>query len=285
MAEHANNAGPIEAFVCGHPISHSRSPMIHGHWLKTYGLKGSYRAIDIAPSDFPGFIATLPKSGLAGGNVTIPHKETAFRLVAGRDEAAELTGAVNMLWLQDGKVQGGNTDVHGFAANLDQFAPQWRKSTRVVVVGAGGAARAVLLGLRRAGIGDIRLANRSPLRAIELKHRFGGEISVFGLNALPEILADADLLVNTTSLGMQGNFELPADPELLPAHAIVADIVYVPLQTPLLLAAEQCGLKTVDGLGMLLHQAAPAFARWFGVLPDVSVELRDLVVADIRART
>jgi shikimate dehydrogenase len=285
MAERSIQAKPIEAFVCGHPIAHSRSPMIHGHWLKEYGLNGSYRAIDVAPSDFPDFMANLPESGLAGGNVTIPHKETAFRLVAGRDEAAELTGAVNTLWLEDGKIQGGNTDVQGFAANLDQFAPAWQKSSRAVVVGAGGAARAVLLALRRAGIGDIRLANRSPQRAVELKDRFGGEISAFGIAALPEILGDADLLVNTTSLGMHGNTELPADPRHLPAHAIVADLVYVPLRTPLLLAAERCGLKTVDGLGMLLHQAAPAFARWFGVLPDVSAELRDLVVADIRGKT
>jgi shikimate dehydrogenase len=272
---------PIQAFVCGHPIAHSRSPMIHGHWLKTYGLNGSYRAIDIAPADFASFLQKLPESGFAGGNVTIPHKEAAFAGAAIRDEASELTGAVNTLWLEDGKIRGGNTDVYGFAANLDQYAPQWRKSGRAVVVGAGGAARAVVLALKQAGIADIRIANRSADRALELKHRFGSGISALGLDALPEILGDADLLVNTTSLGMHGDSGLPADPGLLPPRAIVTDIVYVPLQTPLLTAAERRGLKTVDGLGMLLHQAAPAFEKWFGVMPDVSTDLRELVVADI----
>jgi shikimate dehydrogenase len=275
---------PVKAFVCGHPIAHSRSPMIHGHWLKTYGLQGSYEAIDIAPADFPRFVAGLPSSGFVGGNVTIPHKEAAFAGVASRDEAAELTGAVNTLWLADGKVCGGNTDVPGFAANLDQFAPEWRKARRAVVVGAGGAARAVVLALKRAGIGDIGIANRTVDRAVELRERFGGGISALALDALPEILGEADLVVNTTSLGMQSAGELPADPALLPGHAIVTDIVYVPLRTPLLEAAARRGLKTVDGLGMLLHQAAPAFARWFGVMPDVSAELRQLIVADIERK-
>lgn len=279
MAEHL-----VEAFVCGHPIAHSRSPMIHGHWLKVYGLKGSYCAIDIAPADFARFLAELPASGFAGGNVTIPHKEAAFAGVAVRDEAAELTGAVNTLWLGNGEIRGGNTDVYGFAANLDQYAPQWRKAARAVIVGAGGAARAVVLALQQAGIADIRVANRSTDRALELKHRFGAGISAVGLDGLPEILGDADLLVNTTSLGMHGDGGLPADPDLLPAHAIVTDIVYVPLQTPLLAAATRRGLKTVDGLGMLLHQAAPAFEKWFGVMPAVSADLRALVVADIEQK-
>lgn len=274
-------ADPIKAFVCGHPIAHSRSPIIHGHWLERYSLTGSYEAIDVAPAGFPAFLRNLPGSGFAGGNITIPHKETAFAGVARRDEAAELTGAVNTLWLEDGKICGGNTDVYGFAANLDQFAPEWRKSQRAVVIGAGGAARAVVYALKSAGINDIRIANRTPERAFELKDRFGSGIFVSGLNTLPEILGDADLLVNTTSLGMHGAGELPADPALLPGHAIVTDIVYVPLQTPLLEAAARRGLKTVDGLGMLLHQAAPAFAKWFGVMPEVSAELRSLVVADI----
>ena len=259
--------------------------MIHGHWLKAYALNGSYVAIDVAPADFTRFLQKLPRSGFAGGNVTIPHKEAAFAGVAVRDEAAELTGAVNTLWLEGGTIRGGNTDGYGFAANLDQHAPQWRNSARAVVIGAGGAARAVVLALKQAGIGDIRIANRSADRALELKHRFGPGISALGLDALPEILGDADLLVNTTSLGMHGGSGLPADPDLLQAQAIVADIVYVPLQTPLLAAASRRGLKTVDGLGMLLHQAAPAFEKWFGVMPDVSPELRDIVVADIEQKT
>lgn len=276
---------PIKAFVCGHPIAHSRSPMIHGHWLKRYGLAGSYEAIDVSPADFPDFLRALPASGFAGGNVTIPHKEAAFAGVAARDEAAELTGAINTLWHSDGRIFGGNTDVHGFAANLDQLAPQWRKARTATVVGAGGAARAVVLALKNAGLADIRIANRTPERARELKDRFGGGISVAALEDLPELLRDTGLLVNTTSLGMKGVGPLPADTAPLPDHAIVTDIVYVPLQTPLLVAAAKRGLKTVDGLGMLLHQAAPAFARWFGMMPEVTGELRDLVVADIGKKT
>ncbi len=275
----------VKAFVCGHPIAHSRSPKIHGHWLKQYGIAGSYKAIDVAPADIADFVRALPVSGFAGGNVTIPHKEAAFAGAASRDETAELTGAVNTLWHVDGRIFGANTDVHGFAANLDQFAPDWRNARSAVVVGAGGAARAVVLALKNAGIGDILIANRTPARAIELKDRFGGGISVTGLEALPELLGDAGLLVNTTSLGMHGAGPLPADPGLLPDHAIVTDIVYVPLQTPLLAAAAARGLKTVDGLGMLLHQAAPAFARWFGVMPEVSAQLRALIVADIGKKT
>jgi shikimate dehydrogenase len=276
MPEHT-----INAFVCGHPIAHSRSPMIHGYWLGKYGISGTYRALDITPAEFPEFLRGLPSSAYAGGNVTIPHKEAAFAAVARRDEAAELTGAVNTLWLEDGRLCGGNTDVHGFAANLDQFAPEWRTSEHAVVLGAGGAARAVIYALRSAGIDDIRIANRTRERAVELRHRFGGSITPAGLDELPELLVDADLLVNTTALGMHGQGEVPADPGMLPDHAIVTDIVYVPLKTPLLAAAERRALKTVDGLGMLLHQAAPAFAKWFGITPKVSDELRALVVADI----
>jgi shikimate dehydrogenase len=272
---------PIDAFVCGHPIAHSRSPMIHGYWLRKYAISGSYRAIDVAPTDFPDFLRRLPGSGLAGGNVTIPHKEAAFAGVARRDEAAELTGAVNTLWLEDGLLCGGNTDVPGFAANLDQFAPEWRKSEHTVVLGAGGAARAVVYALRSAGIGDIRVVNRTRERAVELRDRFGNSVTAAGLDVLPEMLVDADMLVNTTSLGMHGQGELAADPGMLPDHAIVTDIVYVPLKTPLLEAAERRALKTVDGLGMLLHQAAPGFAKWFGVMPEVTEELRATIVADI----
>ncbi|MDW6024490.1 shikimate dehydrogenase [Mesorhizobium sp. BAC0120] len=272
---------PVHAFVCGHPIAHSRSPMIHGYWLKAYGLNGSYRAIDVEPSEFPEFLRSLPESGFAGGNITIPHKKAAFIGVGYRDEAAQSTGAVNTLWLEDGHVCGGNTDVAGFAGNLDQFAPEWRKAKSAVVIGAGGAARAVTYALKQAGIGEIRVANRTPERAAELKDRFGDGVTASGLEALREVLAEADLLVNTTSLGMHEGDELPADPDLLPDHAIVTDIVYVPLETPLLAQAARRGLKTVDGLGMLLHQAAPAFRKWFGVMPEVTDELRALVVADI----
>jgi shikimate dehydrogenase len=270
----------VKAFVCGHPIAHSRSPMIHGYWLREFGIAGSYQAIDVAPADFPAFVRALPESGFAGGNVTIPNKELASELVARRDGAAELIGAVNTLWLEDGKVCGGNTDAYGFAANLDEHAPGWEKSEAATVLGAGGAARAVVFALKERGIKTVRIVNRTPRRAAELAHRFGG-MSAHSWEELAELLADTGLLVNTTSLGMEGREAMPVDMPLLPANAIVADIVYVPLRTPLLAAARARNLKTVDGLGMLLHQAVPGFERWFGRCPKVTEELRGQIVADL----
>jgi shikimate dehydrogenase len=272
-----------KAFVTGHPIGHSRSPGIHGHWLREYGIAGSYEAIDVMPGDFSAFLASLPERGLSGGNVTIPHKEAAFAAVARRDEAAELIGAVNTLWFEDGVLVGGNTDAHGFAANLDEFAPGWARNGPAVVLGAGGAARAVIHALKQRGIGDIRVVNRTLARAEDLRDRFGAGVGAHG-KATPDLLADAGLLVNTTSLGMAGKgglADLPADPALLPAHAVVTDIVYAPLETPLLAAARARGLRTVDGLGMLLHQAVPGFERWFGRRPLVTPQLRALIVADL----
>jgi len=276
-------AEPIKAFVAGHPIAHSRSPKIHGYWLRQYGIQGTYAALDIAPGDFPAFLGTLDKSGFQGGNVTIPHKEAAFAAVDRRDEAAELIGAVNTLWFENGGLVGGNTDAQGFSANLDEYAPGWAGNGPAVVLGAGGAARAVIHALKMRGVGDIRIVNRTLSRAGELRDRFGAGVSAHGA-ATSELLSDAGLLVNTTSLGMGGKLgedELPANPALLPAHAVVCDIVYVPLETPLLAAARANGLKGVDGLGMLLHQAVPGFERWFGVRPEVTPELRSLVVADL----
>jgi shikimate dehydrogenase len=272
-----------KAFVCGHPIAHSRSPMIHGYWLRKYGIAGSYEAIDVAPESVAHFFATLGKKGFAGGNVTIPHKEAAFAAAIRRDEAAEKIGAVNTLWFEDGVLCGGNTDAEGFAANLDERAPGWTKAGAAVVLGAGGAARAVIQALKERGFTDIRVVNRTVLRAIELADRFGPDVSAHPAATL-ELLSDAGLLVNTTALGMAGKDgagELPANPEKLPRHAIVTDIVYVPLETPLLSAARQCGLRTVDGLGMLLHQAVPGFERWFGTRPEVTEELRAMIVADM----
>lgn len=275
--------GSRKAFVVGHPIAHSRSPKIHGHWLRTYGIDGGYDAIDVDPVDVAAFLATLADNGFVGGNVTIPHKEAAFATVDRRDAAAELIGAVNTLWFEDGILVGGNTDAHGFAANLDEFVPGWPENGPAVVLGAGGAARAVIHALKVCGVDDIRIVNRTLSRAGELRDRFGAGVTAHGA-ATPDLLSDAGLLVNTTSLGMAGKGckdELPADPALLPAHAIVTDIVYVPLETPLLAAARARGLKTVDGLGMLLHQAVPGFERWFGRRPEVTPELRTLIVADL----
>ena len=270
-----------KAFVTGHPIKHSRSPKIHGHWLAQHGIVGSYQAIDVAPEDFAQFLATLQANGYRGGNVTIPHKEAAFALVDRRDEAAEEIGAVNTLWFEDGILWGGNTDGHGFAANLDDNAPGWASNGPAVVLGAGGASRAIIHALKQRGVADIRIVNRTLARAQELRDRFGAGVTAHGMAATGELLADAGLLVNTTALGMHGNETLAADPALLPDHAIVNDIVYVPLETPLLAAARARKLKTVDGLGMLLNQAVPGFERWFGVRPQVTAELRALIVADL----
>lgn len=276
----------LKAFVCGHPIAHSRSPKIHGHWLKRYGIDGSYTAIDVAPGDFGSFLAGLSSTGLRGGNVTIPHKEAAFAAVQRRDEAAEQIGAVNTVWLEDGILWGGNTDAYGFAANLDHLAPGWASNGDVaVVLGAGGASRAIIHALKQRGFTDIRIVNRTVARAVELADQFGGGVSAHPQAATAELLGHASLLVNTTALGMHGNEGLPADPSTLPDHAIVTDIVYVPLETPLLATARARGLKTVDGLGMLLHQAVPGFERWFGRRPEVTAELRSLIVADLDAKT
>jgi len=271
----------LKAFVCGHPIAHSRSPLIHSHWLKSYGIDGSYTAIDVAPADFAAFLRGLAAAGLRGGNVTIPHKEAAFAAVQRRDEAAEQIGAVNTLWFEDGVLWGGNTDAYGFAANLDHLAPGWAKGDVAVVLGAGGASRAIIHALKQRGFKDIRIVNRTVARAEQLANQFGAGITAHPQAATPELLGDASLLVNTTALGMHGNEGLPADPANLPGHAIVTDIVYVPLETPLLTAAKARGLKTVDGLGMLLHQAVPGFERWFGKRPEVTAELRNLIVADM----
>ncbi|MER8633722.1 shikimate dehydrogenase [Mesorhizobium opportunistum] len=270
-----------KAFVTGHPIKHSRSPKIHGHWLAKHGIDGSYEAIDVAPHGFAEFLATLQANGYRGGNVTIPHKEAAFALAGRRDQAAEEIGAVNTLWFEDGTLWGGNTDGHGFAANLDDYAPGWASKGPAVVLGAGGASRAVIHALKERGVSDIRIVNRTLARAEELRDRFGAGVSAHGMAATGVLLADAGLLVNTTALGMVGNEGLAADPALLPGHAIVTDLVYVPLETPLLAAARASGLKTVDGLGMLLNQAVPGFEHWFGVRPQVTAELRAIIVADL----
>ena len=275
-----------KAFVIGHPIAHSRSPKIHGHWLAVHGIAGSYEAVDVAPQELPSFIAGMRENGFRGGNVTIPHKEAVFALVERRDAAAEAIGAVNTLWLEEeGRLCGGNTDAHGFAGNLDEHAPHWVANGPAVVLGAGGAARAVVHALKIRGVKDIRVVNRTLARAVELRDRFGAGVSAHPQEAAADLLGDCGLLVNTTSVGMAGKGEggLPADPAFLPDHAVVTDIVYVPLETPLLAAAAARGLKTVDGLGMLLHQAAPGFERWFGVRPEVTPELRALVVADLGA--
>lgn len=273
-------AGP-KAFVVGHPVAHSRSPLIHNYWLAEHGLNGSYERIDVAPDDFASFLASLVEQGFIGGNVTIPHKEMAFAAIGEQDEAAKAIGAINTIWAQDGRLLGSNTDAFGFSANLDDKAPQWRNGTRACVLGAGGAARAIVYALIQAGFEEIIVINRNLDRARYLSEAFGPKLRPLGWSAVDSALDGVDLLINTTSLGMGGT-EFPVLPlGRLSAAAIVTDIVYTPLCTPLLSQAERAGLKTVDGLGMLLHQAVPGFEKWFGKRPVVTPALRDHVLADM----
>lgn len=273
------------AFVSGWPISHSRSPIIHRHWLKRMQLAGSYEPIAVPPEQAKDFFAGLAASGYAGGNVTLPNKEAAYAASARRDAAADAIGAVNTLWFEKGILTGGNTDSHGFAANLDERAPGWADAGRAIVLGAGGAARAVVHALVSRKIPEVLILNRTFARAADIAGLFGPTIGARPWQDAEALFSSADLVVNTTSLGMVGNDGQGALPGLdaINASAIVTDIVYVPLMTPFLMAAKARGLKTADGLGMLLHQAAPGFEHWFGVRPVVTDELRALVIADMEA--
>jgi len=270
------------ACVAGWPIAHSRSPLIHSYWLRSLGIDGVYDRVAVPPGEFARFAESVGTAGLIGANVTVPHKEAAFaacdRLTA---NAADL-GAANTLWRENGELCGDNTDVAGFLANLDEQAPGWRNRTQnAIVLGAGGAARAVIQALTSAGTERIVIVNRTFDRAERLASRFARTTRAAHWGALPALLTDADLLVNASSLGMTGQPALEIDLDPLGARAIVADIVYVPLETPLLTAARLRGLRAINGLGMLLHQAAPGFERWFGVRPAVTPELRALIEANI----
>lgn len=273
----------IRACVVGWPISHSRSPLIHGHWLETFGIDGSYGREAVTPEDFPAFLASLEDRGYAGCNVTLPHKEQALALVADADAAARAVGAVNTIWIEDGRLRGANTDVPGFLASLDASAPGWDATPgHAVVLGAGGAARGIVHGLLERGAERVTVANRSIGRAQRLAcDHPAGLVRAIDLADVPAALSTADLLVNTTSLGMKGQPPLDLPLATLKAEAIVTDIVYVPLETDLLRRARLAGHPTVGGLGMLLHQAVPGFARWFGRTPAVTRALHDLVAADI----
>lgn len=270
------------AFVIGHPIAHSRSPLIHNHWLKRYDLPGSYEKIDVAPEDLDTFVAGLRAAGFAGGNVTVPHKQRVLELADAVDDAADAIGAANTLWFDDGDLVAGNTDALGFGASLDDEAPGWDgRGAAAVVLGAGGAARAVVHALVGRGF-EVAVTNRTFLRAAELAEEQEGEVWAYAWDELPALLRAADLVVNTTVLGMGGQPPLTLDLSPCKRDAIVADIVYLPLETPLVAAARARGLRAVGGLGMLLHQAVPGFERWFGVRPEVTPELRALVEADVR---
>ncbi|CAN7283713.1 shikimate dehydrogenase [Pararhizobium sp. LjRoot238] len=274
------------AFVTGYPVKHSRSPLIHSYWLKQLGLEGSYRAYEVASEDFPAFIASLRdgQSGFIGGNVTIPHKEMAFALADRPDALSSELGASNTLWVEDGLVHATNTDGHGFMANLDERAAGWDRCDAAIVLGAGGASRAVIQAVRDRGVKTIHVVNRTQARAQELADRFGPAVHAQPMEALAEVMKDAGLFINTTSLGMDGSAAPEIDFTVMRPGSVVTDIVYVPLKTPILRQAEVQGFAIVDGLGMLLHQAAPGFEKWFGKRPQVDATLRQIIIDDMARR-
>lgn len=273
------------ACVIGTPIRHSRSPLIHGSWLRLYGLPGSYDKVEVRPEDLAAFLRDMRGQGYVGCNVTVPHKEAAFALVDGATERARRMEAVNTLWFEGDRLLGDNTDIQGFLANLDASAPGWdRDLGEVVVLGAGGAARGIVSGLLERGPRQIHVVNRTLERAEALARHLGGPVEAVAWADGPLVLAGANLLVNTTAAGMEGKPSLDIDIAALRAGALVHDIVYVPLETGLLRQARERGHPAVDGLGMLLHQAVPGFEHWFGVRPEVTPELRALIVADIEGR-
>ncbi|MFV2002890.1 MAG: shikimate dehydrogenase [Paracoccaceae bacterium] len=270
------------AAVIGSPIAHSRSPALHAHWLKRAGLKGYYIPMDVAQKDVAQVIRAMPGMGFVGANVTIPHKETVLALADIVTDRAALIGAANtLIFREDGKIHADNTDGYGFIENLRQGAPGWvAKSGPAAVFGAGGAARAVLAALLDAGVSEIRLSNRTRARADALRSEFGARIRVFDWVKAGNMLDQVAVLVNCTSLGMVGKPQLRVPLDALSPRAVVTDLVYTPLETGLLRHADELGCTTVDGLGMLIHQAAPGFERWFGVRPEIDQETRRVVMAE-----
>jgi shikimate dehydrogenase len=272
---------PRAACLIGWPAAHSRSPLIHHYWLRTLWIEGGYNIEAVPPEGFAEFVLHLSTHGFVGANVTIPHKERALALTT-PDARARAVGAANTLWYEGGELRSTNTDIEGFIDNLDACAPKWDAGADALVLGAGGASRAVVFGLIERGFKRIHLANRSVERARALADQFGAQVLPVSLSATSDLLPRMDLLVNATSLGMQGQPALEIDIGLLTSHAVVADLVYVPLETPLLASARGRGLSTADGLGMLLHQAVRGFELWFGQRPQVTAELRALVEADLK---
>lgn len=277
-----------KAFVAGWPVSHSLSPIVHTYWLNKHGIDGSYEAVAVEPGGIAEFLHEMPDR-FAGGNLTIPHKEEAFAVCNQFDDVARSIGAVNTVWLEDGRLCGTSTDAYGFGANLDQHAPTWKSGAVALVLGAGGAARSVIHALVAARYREIIVANRTLARAENLATHFSGQrhgvrLEPCELDNIAERVAGADLLVNTTALGMKGNPPLDIDLRNAKPGLIVTDIVYAPLVTTLLKRAQAAGLQTVDGLGMLLHQAAPGFEKWFGVTPQVDDDLRSHVLDELAQR-
>ena len=266
--------------IIGYPVGHSKSPRMHRHWLARCNVPGDYVLLEIAEADFEDVVRMLPKAGFVGANVTIPHKLSALRIADEVTQSAQSIGAANTLTFRDGAIHADNTDAPGFMASLMQGAPKWDpKAGPAAVIGAGGAARAVLYALREAGVPEIRLSNRTRSKAEDLRAAFGNTITVVDWSEVGPMMDRANLVVNTSSLGMDGAppFEIALDD--LPPSATVTDLVYVPLETPLLAGARARGCTVVDGLGMLLHQGVPGFERWFGVRPEVDDELRKVMLA------
>lgn len=273
------------AFVMGHPIAHSRSPMLHGYWLEKLGITGTYEKIDIAPEALGDFFASFRETGWIGGNVTVPHKTAVIPYLSEIDADAKAIGAVNTIWRDGDKLLGGNTDAIGFIGNLDDRTPGWDiPGGHAVILGAGGAARAAIHGLLGRGQ-RVTLVNRTREHAETLAAHFGSGVSVAEWADLGSQLPSTDLLVNTTSCGMLAKPPLDVDISGLKQQAVVYDVVYVPLETGLLKMAAAKGHRTVDGLGMLMHQATAGFRRWFGVTPIVTAELRTILENDIREKT
>ena len=271
---------PRAACLIGWPAAHSRSPLIHHYWLRTLQIEGGYNIEAVPPEGFAEFVLHLSTHGFVGANVTLPHKERALALSM-PDERARAVGAANTLWYEGNELHSTNTDIEGFINNLDACAPGWDEIEEALVLGAGGSSRAVVFGLVERGIKRVHLANRTLDRARALADQFGPHVHPVAWDVIGHLLPRAGLLVNTTSLGMHGQPALELDASLLPPDAIVADLVYVPLETPLLAAARMRGLRTADGLGMLLHQAVRGFELWFGRRPEVTPALRALVEADL----
>ena len=268
------------AGVIGHPIAHSRSPALHSYWLQRYGIKGHYVPLDITPQDLQKALELLPKLGFVGANVTIPHKEAVLKLADVVTDRAALIGAANtLIFRADGRLHADNTDGAGFIANLRQNAPQWDPTAGpAAIFGAGGAARAVIAALIEVGVPEIRIVNRTRHRAEALRSDFGAKLVVTDWVQAPGMLEGAATVVNTTSLGMAGKSDFRVPLDALEKSALVTDLVYTPLQTQFLIDAAARGCTTVDGLGMLLHQAAPGFERWFGHRPEVDAATRQAVL-------
>ena len=268
------------AGVIGMPIAHSRSPQLHGHWLRRYGINGHYVPLPVMPEHLAEVLRILPRAGFVGVNVTIPHKEAVLALADAVTDRAALIGAANtLIFRPDGKIHADNTDGYGFIANLRQHAPNWQPDAGpAAVIGAGGAARAVVAALLDSGVKELRITNRTRLRSEQIKSEFGARLVVYDWAQAGNMLEDAATVVNATSLGMTGKQPLRVPLDALSSDALVTDLVYTPLMTPFLSEAASRGCHVVDGLGMLLHQAAPGFERWFGRRPEVDAETRRVVL-------